>query len=148
MSALKEEKVIAQDIKLVYDFTEKANTTHLQAHKDRAVIAKLRADLVLPTNKILTVDIDFNSTSGYHENTMMIMDDYGVEMFASAIAIKHGSTYAQSILDAWNNKKNVDDPRKPSYMLVQKPKEPEAIPRVFVACGDRDHKDIKADSII
>ena len=148
MSALKEEKILAPDIKLVYDLTEKTNTTQLTAHKDRAVIAKLRADLVLPTDKILTVDIDFDTSSGYHGNTMLLMDDYGVEMFTLAVAAKHGQEHADSILKAWNNKKHINDPRKPTYMLVQKPKSPEALPRVFVACGDKDHKDIKAESII
>ncbi|NMP31203.1 hypothetical protein HII17_06465 [Thalassotalea sp. M1531] len=147
MSALKEEKIISSDIKLIYDLTEKPNHTQLKAHEDRAVIAKLRADLVLPTDKILTVDIDFDTTSGYHGNTMLIMDDYGVEMFTAAIAAKHGQEHADRILNAWNNKKNIDDPRKPTYMLVQKPSTPSDLPNVFVACGDRDHKDIKAQRV-
>ena len=60
MTALSKEKSITNDIKLVYDFTEKPNLSQLTAHEDRAVIAKLKADLVLPSNKILTVDIDFD----------------------------------------------------------------------------------------
>lgn len=61
MSALKEKRHIAEGINLVYDFTDKPNTTNLHAKEDRAVIAKLRADLVLPEEKILTVDIDFDT---------------------------------------------------------------------------------------
>lgn len=148
MSALKEEKIISDDIKLVYDFTEKPNRTQLKAHKDRAVVAKFRADLVLPTNKILTVDIDFDTASGYHGNTMLLMDDYGVEMFAFAVAMKHGQQHADKVLHAWHNKKNSDDPRKPTYMLVQKPRNDDDLPNVFVACGDKDHKDIKATSVV
>lgn len=148
MSSLKEEQTLAADINLVYDLTERPNKTNLKAHEDRAVVSKLKADLVLPTNKILTVDIDFDTTSGYHDNTMLLMDDYGVEMFASAIALKHGQQHADKVLHAWNNKKNSDDPRKPTYMLVQKPSKEDELPRVFVACGEKDHKDIKAQSVV
>ncbi|MFT5002608.1 MAG: hypothetical protein ACI952_000943, partial [Flavobacteriales bacterium] len=55
---LTEEKRLSKDINLIYDFTEKPNRTNLKAKSDRAVVAKLRADLVLPNDKILTVDID------------------------------------------------------------------------------------------
>ena len=147
MTALKEERILANDIKLVYDFTEKPNKTQLKAKEDRAVVAKLKADLVLPNNKILTVDIDFDTSSGYHGNTMMLMDDYGVEMFAQAIAVKHGQQHADRILSAWNKKKQPDDPRKPTYILVQKPIQEDALPQVFLACGDRNH-DTDKDSII
>jgi hypothetical protein len=138
------------DIKIVYDMTEKPNRTNLKAHEDRAVIANLRADLVLPTNKILTVDIDFDTTSGYHGNTMMVMDDFGVEMLTTAFAVKYGQQFADKITQAWAQKQHPDDPRKPTYLLVQKPTIDDGIPQVFVACGAEDHekKDIKLQAII
>lgn len=135
------------DIKIVYDMTEKPNRTNLKAHEDRAVIANLRADLVLPTNKILTVDIDFDTTSGYHGNTMMVMDDFGVEILTTAFAVKYGQKYADSITLAWANKEHPDDPRKPTYLLVQKPSKDGELPQVFVACGAKDHKNITMQSI-
>ena len=140
MSALKDQEYLSEDIKLVYDITDKPNNTRLKPHSDRAVVAKLRADLVLPSNKILTVDIDFDTDSGYHGNTMLIMDDFGVKMLAAGFKAEYGSEFANKILKAWNNKKHQDDPRKPTYMLVQKPKKEDEFPRVFVACGNRDHK--------
>jgi len=139
MSHLDEKLSIAQDINLTFDLSEKPNHTHLTAHEDRAVVANLRADLVLPNNKILTVDIDFDSTSGYHNNTMMIMDDFGVEMLAAGFETKYGKEYADKVRQAWINKERSTDPRKPTYMLVQKPTEENEIPRVFVACGRRKH---------
>jgi hypothetical protein len=146
---LTEEKRLSKDINLIYDFTEKPNRTNLKAKSDRAVVAKLRADLVLPNDKILTVDIDFDSASGYHNNTMMVMDDFGVEMLVTAFAIKYGQQYADKISNAWAEKQHQDDPRKPTYLLVQKPTIDDGIPQVFVACGDRDHdKDIKLQSIV
>lgn len=149
MNALKQQEVLADDIKLVFDMTDKPNRTQLKAHKDRAVVAKLRADLVLPSNKILTVDIDFDTASGYHGNTMLIMDDFGVEMLAISFASKYGQSFADSVLAAWNNKKQQDDPRKPTYMLVQKPQDSDGLPRVFVACGQKDHeKDQQAPTCV
>lgn len=141
MSALRKEKRLSKDIKLVYDFSDKANNTQLKAHPDRAVIAKLRASLVLPTNKILTVDIDFDTSSGYHDNTMLIMDDFGVEMLAMAFTVKYGQEAADKVRNAWANKQHQNDPRKPTYLLVQKPTTDDGIPQVFVACGDQDHDD-------
>jgi len=133
------ERRLNDDINLVYDFTEKPNRTNLKAHSDRAIVASLRADLVLPTNKILTVDIDFDSTSGYHNNTMMIMDNFGVEMLVTAFAVKYGQEYADNIQQAWNEKQDPTDPRKPTYMLVQKPANDDCVPKVFVGCGKEVH---------
>lgn len=140
MTALKEQEFIADDITLIYDLSEKPNRTQLKSHSDRAVVAKLRADLILPSNKILTVDIDFDTDSGYHGNTMLIMDDFGVKLLAAGFKSEYGEAFADKILEAWNNKKHQDDPRKPTYMLVQKPKDERSFPRVFVACGSKDHK--------
>jgi hypothetical protein len=143
-----EEKRLSEDLKLIYDFTEKPNRTQLKAHTDRAVVAKLRADLILPNDKILTVDIDFDTTSGYHNNTMLVMDDFGVEMLVTAFAVKYGQPFADKITKAWAEKKHHNDPRKPTYLLVQKPISDDVMPQVFVACGDRDHDNKKADNII
>jgi hypothetical protein len=134
---------LAQDINLVYDFTEKPNRTQLKAQSDRAVVAKLRADLVLPNDKILTVDIDFDTVSGYHNNTMMIMDDFGVEMLVAGFAVKYGQQFADSITKAWQEKKEASDPRKPTYLLVQKPINEGDMPKVFAACGGKQHDDGK-----
>lgn len=143
-----EEKRLSKDINLIYDFTEKPNRTSLKAHSDRAVVAKLRADLVLPNNKILTVDIDFDSTSGYHDNTMMVMDDFGVEMLVTAFAVKYGQQFADKISNAWAEKNHQNDPRKPTYLLVQKPTIHDGLPQVFVACGEKEHNKSKPQSIV
>ena len=138
-----EERRLSKDINLVYDFTEKPNRTQLKAKTDRAVVAKLRADLVLPNDKILTVDIDFDNTSGYHNNTMLVMDDFGVEMLVTAFAVKYGQPFADKISNAWAEKKHQDDPRNPTYLLVQKPITEGDMPKIFAACGDRVHDDGK-----
>jgi len=148
MSALKKEKHIAKDINLVFDLSEKPNRTQLKAQPDRAVIAKLRADLVLPTNKILTVDIDFDTDSGYHNNAVLVMDDFGAEMIATAFEVKYGKIHADNIRQAWSEKQQKDDPRKPTYMLVQKPAQEDALPQVFAGCGSKVHPPKEAPTSI
>lgn len=149
MSALKKEKQIAKDIKLVYDLTEKPNLTQLKSHQNRAVVAKLKADLVLPNNKILTVDIDFDTTSGYHDNTIMVMDDFGVDMLATAFEVKYGIEHAEKVRHAWAHKRKESSPRKPTYLLVQKPQHADTLPNVYAVCGDERHPPKEApDSII
>jgi len=139
MSALKKEKRVTKDINLVYHMDEKPNHTSLSAHPDRAVIAKIRADLVLPTNKILTVDIDFDNTSGYHDNAVMVMNDFGVEMLATAYEVKYGKIHADKIRQAWATKQEEHDPRKPTYILVQKPTDANEVPKAYVKCGGDKH---------
>ncbi len=149
MTALKEEVRVAKDINLIYDFTEKPNLTQLKAKEDRAVVAKLRADLVLPSNKILTVDIDFDTTSGYHDNAIMVMDDFGVDLIATAFEVKYGKEHADKVRQAWAEKQHIDDPRKPTYLLVQKPECADVLPNVYAKCGNKQHSPVKApDSII
>jgi len=138
-TAKKDEVILNDDIKIVYDMTEKPNRTNLKAHNDRAVIANFRADLVLPTNKILTVDIDFDTTSGYHNNAIMVMDDFGVDMIAAAFELKYSKEAADKVRKAWAEKKYSDSPRKPTYLLVQKPTTAHQLPKVFAACGEKDH---------
>ena len=103
---------------------------------------------VLPNNKILTVDIDFDSTSGYHDNAMMVMDDFGVEMLATAFEAKYGIEYANNVRKAWAEKQQQDDPRKPTYLLVQKPTDANTLPQVFATCGSRNHEPKEAPNNI
>ncbi len=138
-NSLSTENRLAKDINLIYDFTEKPNRTQLKAKTDRAVVANLRADLVLPNDKILTVDIDFDTVSGYHNNTMLIMDDFGVEMLTAGFSVKYGQKFADSITKAWQEKQKNSAPRKPTYLLVQKPINDGDMPKVFAACGDKNH---------
>lgn len=148
MSALRKEKRIAKDINLVYDLSEKPNLSNLKAHQDRAVVAKLKADLVLPNDKILTVDIDFDTTSGYHDNAIMVMDDFGVEMLATAFEVKYGKEHADKVRQAWAEKQRESSPRKPTYLLVQKPTDDEIIPNVYAACGEERHPPKEAPASI
>ena len=127
MTAIKKETlVVHDDIKIVYDMTEKPNRTQLKAHKDRAVIANIRADLVLPENNILTVDIDFDTTSGYHNNAIMVMDDFGVEMIATAFESKYSKEAADKVRKAWAEKQHHNDP------LIKQPNGKDQYPHKIV----------------
>ncbi|ARD43292.1 hypothetical protein [Colwellia sp. PAMC 21821] len=148
MSVLRKESRVTKDINLVYDFCEKPNLSQLKAQEDRAVIAKLKADLVLPNNKILTVDIDFDTTSGYHNNAIMVMDDFGVEMVATAFEVKYGKEHADKVREAWANKQSESSPRKPSYLLVQKPNLVDEVPNTYAVCGEERHPPKEAPTSI
>lgn len=148
MPALQKEKRVAKDIHLVYDLSEKPNLSQLKAHTDRAIVAKLSADLVLPNDKVLTVDIDFDSTSGYHDNAIMVMDDFGVEIIATAFEVKYGKEHADKVRKAWGRKQNDSDPRKPTYLLVQKPESAKKTPKIFASCGQERHPPKKAPESI
>lgn len=139
MSALIKKRHITDDINLVVDLTEKPNRTNLQSSPDRAIVAKIKADLILPSDKILTVDIDFDTDSGYHNNAMMVMDDFGAEMIATAFEHKYSKAHADKVRQAWNEKRKLDDPRKPTYLLVQKPIDEKSLPKIFAACGGDVH---------
>ena len=139
MSALTKEKIISNDIKLVYDLTAKPNRTNLKPRIDRAVITKMRVDLLLPANDILTVDIDFDTDSGFHGNSMMLSDDFGVEMLATAFEVKYGQEMAEKLRNSWSNKQHSNAPRKPSYILVQQPEKVDGLPKIFAVCGDERH---------
>jgi hypothetical protein len=71
-------------------------------------------------------------------------------MLVTAFAVKYGQQFADKISNAWAEKKHQNDPRKPTYLLVQKPTVDGSLPKIFVACGEKDHKknNIKPQSII
>ena len=149
MSAkIKDESVVHSDIKIIYDMTKKTNRTQLKAHQDRAVIANIRADLVLPEDNILTVDIDFDTTSGYHDNAIMVMDDFGVELIATAFETRYGKEHADKVREAWAKKQTESSPRKPTYLLVQKPQCEDSVPNVYATCGEERHPPKKAPASI
>lgn len=139
MSALEKQRRIAPDFNIVYDLSEKPNLTNLKTVENRAVVTKLKADLLLPTNKIMTVEIDFDTDSGYHNNAMMVMDDFGVEMLATAFEVKYGIDAANKVRAAWKEKQDASDPRKPTYLLVQKPENDNDVCKLFANCGKETH---------
>jgi hypothetical protein len=136
----KNNEQVSQGINLNYHLTEKNNYTQLKAKTDRAVVAKIQAELVLPDDKILTVDISFDSNSGYNESTMMIWDDLGVEIAAAGFSKLYGEEFAKKIREAWQTKQHPDAPRKPTYLLVKKPKDKNSLPEVYKVCGIKEHK--------
>ncbi|WP_199609340.1 hypothetical protein [Flocculibacter collagenilyticus] len=138
MSATKIRKI--EDLTFEYDKTVKHNTTKLRAKSDRATVSKFVADLVLPDDSILTVDISFDSDTCYHNNAMVIMDDFGAELVADAFETRYGLEAANLVREKWYNKESNDDPRKPTFMFVKKPTKPLQRPKIVVACGKEDHQ--------
>ena len=147
MSALQKERRLAPDLNLIYDLSEKTNRTNLKAEKDRAVVASLKADLVLPSDKIMTVEIDFDSDSSYHNNAVMVMNSFGAELIATAFESKYGKDAAEKVRAAWQQKEQDTDPRKPTYLMVQAPEDNNEKGKIIASCGREDHPPKKGKSI-
>lgn len=126
----------------VYDETVYPNDTSLVPQTERATVARLNAELLLPDNSILKVDMDFDNQSGYNGTATIVMDDDGAQMIADAFSFRYGDAAGQEILTKWHNRENKDDPRKPTFLFVKKPEKEGDMPKVFVACGSRNHRNI------
>ncbi|NTS78399.1 hypothetical protein HR060_16240 [Catenovulum sp. SM1970] len=122
-----------------YDENEYPNDTNLKADKERAVLARLQAELVLPEDTILKVDMDFDVNSGYNGNAVIVMDDLGAELIADAFTFKYGEQAGKAVLEKWQNRDQPEDPRLPTFLFVQKPEKAGDMPVIFAGCGTRDH---------
>jgi len=70
-------------------------------------------------------------------------------MLVTAFAVKYGQPFADKISKAWAEKQHQDDPRKSTYLLVQKPSIESALPKTFAKCGKEVHPSKEApESII
>lgn len=133
-------RILDDDTRIKYSSEKKQNTTQLQAKADRATIANMQVELVLPNNEILTVDISFDNHSNFNNNAMMVIDDFGAELVADAFESRYGIEAANLVRKSWYNKEKNEDPRKPTYMFIKKPEKPNVRPGVIVACGTKDHE--------
>ncbi|WP_217704593.1 hypothetical protein [Pseudoalteromonas sp. McH1-7] len=101
------------------------STQALEPLEDRAVVQRMNTDLLLPDGSTLNVDVSFDCGSDYHNTAVMIMSDSGAMLLAAAYTHLYGEKYGQQVIDAWNTKKNKDDPRKPTYLFAIAPREKE-----------------------
>ncbi len=69
----------------------------------------------------------------------MIIDDFGVEILATAFEVKYSKPHVDKIRQAWDQRQQPTDPRKPIYLLVQKPHTANELPQVLAACGGQEH---------
>jgi len=93
----------------------------LEPLKDRAVVQHINVDLLLPDNSLLNVDMSLDCGSAYESTGIIVMSKGGAELIATAYSTLWGEAYGQKVMDTWNNKKNSDDPRKPTFIIIPTP---------------------------
>ena len=93
----------------------------LEPLKDRAVVQHMNVDLLLPDSSLLNVDMSLDCGSQYARTGIMVMSKAGAELIATAYSTLWGKAYGQKVMDTWNNKKNSDDPRKPTFIIIPPP---------------------------
>lgn len=85
---------------------------------DRAVVQRMNAELLLPNNSTINVDVNFDCGSDYNNTALIVMNDAGAKLIAAAYTSLYGIEYGKKIIAAWENKKTPDDPRKPTYLFI------------------------------
>ena len=86
--------------------------------KDRAVVQRMNAELLLPDSSTIKVDVNFDCGSDYKDTALIIMNDAGAKLIAASYSKLYGAKYGQKIIDAWENKKAPSAPRKPTYLFI------------------------------
>ncbi|MCG9710217.1 hypothetical protein L1D46_15585 [Pseudoalteromonas sp. Isolate3] len=89
--------------------------------RDRAIIQYMSADILLPDNSLLNVDMSFDCGSDFSETAMIITSDAGAHLLATAFSTLYGANVGEQILKSWNNKVHESDPRKPTFLVVTPP---------------------------
>ena len=89
--------------------------------EDRAVIQYMSADILLPDNSMLNVDMSFDCGSDFSKTAMIITSDAGAHLLATAFASMYGNAAGDQVLHSWNTKVNASDPRKPTFLVVTPP---------------------------
>ncbi len=89
--------------------------------RDRAIIQYMSADILLPDNSLLNVDMSFDCGSDFSETAMIITSDAGAHLLATAFTSLYGPSAGKQILTSWNNKVDKNDPRKPTFLIVTPP---------------------------
>ena len=97
------------------------NVAALVPLKDRAVIQYMSADILLPDNSLLNVDMSFDCGSDFSKTAMIITSDAGANLLAAAYSSMYGSKAGEQVLHTWNTKVNDSDPRKPTFLIVTLP---------------------------
>lgn len=143
MTAIAEKITFAKGLTVAYDNTVYPNNTSLQPQEERATITRMKADLLLPDNKIMKIDMNFDAHSGYHENAVIVMDDDGAQLIADAFTHRYGKEAGDEIMEKWQNRDNANDPRKPTFLFVKKPESESEKPFVFASCGSKAHDPVK-----
>jgi hypothetical protein len=89
--------------------------------ENRAEIQHLTANLKLPDQSSLTVDMSFDCGSMYDKTAMIVTSRQGAEILAVAYEALYGPAAGAAVMAKWNNKDKPQDPRLPTFIIVTPP---------------------------
>lgn len=89
--------------------------------ENRAEIQHLTANLKLPDQSSLTVDMSFDCGSMYNRTAMIVTSRQGAELLAVAYEALYGPAAGAAVMAKWNNKDKPQDPRLPTFIIVTPP---------------------------
>ena len=104
-------------IATVVSFTVSA----LEPLTDRARLASMQGQLLLPDGSYLPVDMSFDCGSQWENTAMIITSDLGAQLLAAAYTQLYGNEAGRNVIRQWNNKTKSTDPRKPSFLIITPP---------------------------
>ncbi|WP_283709803.1 hypothetical protein [Pseudoalteromonas prydzensis] len=93
----------------------------LEPLTDRARVSSMQAQLLLPDSSSLSVDMNFDCGSAFESTGMIITSERGAQLLAAAYTHLYGQEAGEFVMTQWNTKKHVDDPRKPTFLIVKPP---------------------------
>ena len=91
--------------------------------EDRAQVMDMRSKLLLPDGSHLHVEVFSQCTDADRKVGALLFSDSAVETYALALDIQYGNGLGDYLKSIWNKKKNADDPRLPTYIVVYNAKE-------------------------
>ena len=86
-----------------------------------AEIQHLTANLKLPDQSSLTVDMSFDCGSMYDRTAMIVTSRQGAELLAVAYDALYGPAAGAAVMAKWNSKDKPEDPRLPTFIIVTPP---------------------------
>ncbi|WP_246128640.1 hypothetical protein [Pleionea sediminis] len=88
--------------------------------EDRAEVADMSANLLLPDGSYLQVEVFTECALGGTNVGALLFSDEQVDDYAAGLTAKYGSQYGDLLRQTWATKRNPEDPRLPTYIVVFK----------------------------
>lgn len=89
--------------------------------ENRARVQTMQAELLLPNNSSLPVNMSFDCGSQWENTGMIITSRQGAEILAAAFTHLYGAAAGQAVINKWETKENPTDPRLPTFIIVTPP---------------------------
>lgn len=107
-----------------------AHATTLEPLPERARVASMYTQLLLPDSSTLNVDMSFDCGAAFESTGLIVTSDAGAKLLAAAYTHLYGAEAGKYVLDKWYTKANPEDPRLPSFLIVKSQESQESQARV------------------